>query len=77
VRRNDEVEAQRRRWTFYEAIKHDDLSKNHPNDGFGLLGTPISGQESFYEIIRVEKTKSPTTILRIIFKKFIEIFSPL
>jgi hypothetical protein len=22
VRRNDEVEAQRRRWTFYEAIKH-------------------------------------------------------
>jgi len=34
VRRNDEVEAQRRRWTFYETIKDDDLEKNHRNDGF-------------------------------------------
>jgi len=28
VRRNDEVEAQRRRWTFYETIKCDDLVKS-------------------------------------------------
>ena len=28
VRRNDEGEAQRRRWTFYEAIKSDDLVKS-------------------------------------------------
>jgi hypothetical protein len=28
VRCNDEVEAQRRRWTFYETIKIDDLVKS-------------------------------------------------
>jgi hypothetical protein len=34
MRRKDEVAAQRRRWTFYEAIKIDDLVKSHRNDGF-------------------------------------------
>jgi hypothetical protein len=28
VRRNDEVEAQRSRWTFYETINIDDLVKS-------------------------------------------------
>ncbi len=34
MRRNDEVEAQRSRWTFYETIMIDCLAKSRGNDGF-------------------------------------------
>jgi hypothetical protein len=36
VRCNDEVEAQRRRWTFYETIKFN-LSKSGPQRGKTLI----------------------------------------
>jgi len=47
VRRNDEVAAQRSRWTFYETIKVDDLVEGHQDDGFdckGVLRTPMAGR---------------------------------
>jgi len=57
VRRNDEIAAQRRRWTFYATILFecreilkgsqgkDDLVKNHQNDGF-LRGTRGKARKS-------------------------------
>jgi hypothetical protein len=37
VRRNDEVEAQRRRWTFYEFITLGSFEFPHPRARFKLL----------------------------------------
>jgi hypothetical protein len=41
VRRNDEVEAQRSRWTFYEAIK---FPPEFPADSGSIPGTALGGQ---------------------------------
>jgi len=42
VRRNDEGEAQRRRWTFYEAIKLRPLALTWASKGFRSFGVGIS-----------------------------------
>jgi hypothetical protein len=67
VRRNDEVAAQRRRWTFYEVIKDDDPVKSrHPRAGgnpepaklLKRLDSRFHGNDgkehfqTFYEIIK-------------------------
>jgi hypothetical protein len=66
VRRNDEVEAQRRRWTFYKAINFDEFVKSKKqafpsfrrkpeSSYFNMFWTPafagVTTQETFYETI--------------------------
>ena len=46
VRRNDEGEAQRRRWTFYKAIKKESVVKVSYYPGCALHGTALEYDES-------------------------------